>query len=82
MLAASRLVIAARSGSAGSKKGSGWTTRMSVDWRHSRGVRFSVQTTIEMSSRTRLELNHHELKTLKTWSRSRKLTTADPMSAS
>ena len=33
----------------GRRTASGWTTRISLDWRHSRGVRSSVQTTIEMT---------------------------------
>ena len=74
--------MAARSGRTGSKNGSGWTTRMSVAWRHSRGVRLSVQATIEISSRTRLALNHTELNTLKTWRRSRNSTAAAPISGS
>ena len=41
-------VMAARSGRIGSKYGSGWTTRTSATPRHSRGVRSSVQTMIEM----------------------------------
>ena len=48
--AAATPVIAARSGRLGSKNGSGWTTRTSDTPRHSRGVRSSVQTTIEMTS--------------------------------
>ena len=46
-------VIAARSGSRGSKYGSGWTTRTSATPRHSRGVRSSVQTMIDDDERRR-----------------------------
>ena len=55
--------MAARSGSRGSKYGSGWATRMSLTPRHSLGVRSSVQTTIEMTSTTSAALNHGERKT-------------------
>ena len=51
---------------------------MSRDWRHSRGVRSRVHTTIEMSSTTSAALNHHEVKTWNTWARSSRSTTAGP----
>ena len=62
--------IAARSGSRGSKYGSGWATRTSLTPRHSRGVRSSVQTTIDTTSTTSAALNHGERKTENTDSRS------------
>ena len=70
--------IAARSGSRGSKYGSGWATRMSLTPRHSLGVRSSVQTTIEMTSTTSAALNHGERKTENSESRSITSTTAAP----
>ena len=51
---------------------------MSRDCRHSRGVRSSVQQTIEIVRTTSAALNHHELKTWKTWARSSSPTRARP----
>ena len=70
--------IAARSGSRGSKYGSGWATRMSLTPRHRRGVRSSVQTTIEMTRTTSAALNHGERKTANSDSRSMTSTTVAP----
>jgi hypothetical protein len=75
-------VIAARSGSIGSKNGSGWATRMVEESRHSRGVRSSVHTTIEMASTTRAHRNWGDLKIEKAFSRSRTSTTPVPMTGS
>ncbi len=80
--AAATPVIAARSGSRGSKYGSGWSTRMSATPRHSLGVRSRVQTTIEITSRVSPALNQIERKMLKTDSRSRISTIAAPMTGS
>ena len=63
--------IAARSGRSGSKNGSGWATRTSLTPRHSRGVRSSVQITIDTISTTSAPLNQGERKIVNTHSRSR-----------
>ncbi len=74
--------IAARSGRIGSKNGSGWSTRMSLTPRHSRGVRSSVQTTIDRIRTTSAALNHGERKIVNTDNRSSASTTPAPNSGS
>ena len=74
--------ISARSGSRGSKYGSGWATRISETPRHSLGVRSSVQTTIEMTRIVSPALNQIERNIAKTLSRSRTSTIAAPSTGS
>ena len=80
--AAATPVIAARSGSRGSKKGSGWTTRTADTSRHKRGVRSSVQTTIETTSTTSATPKIGDLKIEKGSRRSRTLTMPGPRTGS
>ncbi len=80
--AAATSVIAARSGSRGSKNGSGWATRTVDTSRHSFGVRSSVQITMEVTSTTRPIPKMPDLKMPNAPSRSRTLTMPGPSTGS
>ena len=74
--------IAARSGSFGSKNGSGWMTRISDDSFQRRGSRLIVHATMEMTMIASPALNHVDLNTWNSCSRSSASTTATPIDAS
>jgi hypothetical protein len=74
--------MAALSGRRGSKKGSGWATRISRTPRHSFGVRSRVQTVIDRTNTTSAALNHAERKIAKTDRRSSESTRDAPISGS